>query len=56
LVDLPASVKIKCNRIFQIAAEIADPLAECGKITMVSTGNGEIGASRLTGEVTTFYS
>merc|ERR1712150_343814 len=35
----------------KIAEEIADPLAQSGKITMVSTGNGEIGAARLTGGI-----
>ena len=34
---------------------MAAPLAQTGKITMVSTGNGEIGASRLTGEVNKFF-
>ena len=35
----------------QIAAEIAAPLAQTKKVTMVSTGNGDIGAAKLTGEV-----
>lgn len=36
---------------FQIAAEVAAPLSQAKKITMVSTGGGEIGAAKLTGEV-----
>ena len=36
---------------FQIAAEIAAPLSQAKKISMVSDGSGEIGAAKLTGEV-----
>lgn len=36
---------------FQIAAEVAAPLSQAKKITMVSTGGGEIGAAKLTGEI-----
>jgi hypothetical protein len=36
---------------FQVAAEVAAPLSQAKKITMVSDGTGEIGASRVTGEV-----
>ncbi len=35
----------------KIAAEIAAPLSSTKKITMVSDGSGEVGASRLTNEV-----
>jgi hypothetical protein len=35
----------------QVAAEVSAPLAQTDKITMVSTGDGPIGASRVTGEV-----
>lgn len=35
----------------QIAAEVAAPLSQAKKITMVSTGGGEIGAAKLTDEV-----
>ena len=35
----------------QIAAEIAAPLAQCNKVVMISNGNGEVGAGKLTGEV-----
>lgn len=35
----------------QIAAEVAAPLSQAKKITMVSTGGGEIGAAKLTDEI-----
>ena len=35
----------------KIAAEIAAPLSRTNKITMISDGSGEVGASRLTNEV-----
>lgn len=35
----------------QIAAEVAAPLSQARKITMVSTGGGEVGAAKLTEEV-----
>ena len=31
--------------------EIASPIANARKITMVATGNGDIGAGKLTGEI-----
>lgn len=34
-----------------MAAEVAAPLSQAKKITMVSAGNGEVGAAKLTGEV-----
>ena len=34
-----------------MAAEVAAPLSQTRKITMVSSGDGEIGAAKLTGEV-----
>lgn len=34
-----------------MAAEVAAPLSQAKKITMVSGGQGEIGAAKLTGEV-----
>ena len=43
----------KLSLTLKIAAEIAAPLTEAKKITMVSTGGGDIGAAKLTGEV--FY-
>ena len=35
----------------QIAAEVAAPLAQCKKVTLVSSGKGDVGAAKLTGEV-----
>merc|ERR1739838_1026686 len=35
----------------KIAAEVAAPLSQAKKISMVSDGAGEIGAAKLTGEV-----
>ncbi|XP_066254607.1 flotillin-1 isoform X1 [Euwallacea similis] len=35
----------------KVVAEVAAPLSQAKKITMVSTGNGEVGAAKLTGEV-----
>jgi len=35
----------------QVAAEVSAPMSQANKITMVSTGDGPIGASRITGEV-----
>lgn len=35
----------------RVAAEVAAPLSQAKKVTMVSTGNGEVGAAKLTGEV-----
>lgn len=34
-----------------MAEEISKPLCEARKITMVSSGNGEVGAAKLSGEV-----
>lgn len=36
---------------FQVAAEVAAPLAQCNKVVMVSSGPGDVGAGKLTGEV-----
>jgi len=35
----------------KIAAEVAAPLSQAKKVTMVSTGDSEVGAAKLTGEV-----
>ena len=35
----------------QVAAEVAAPLSQTKKITMVASGDGEVGAGRLIGEV-----
>ncbi len=37
--------------IHQVAAEISAPLSQTKKVTMISTGEGQVGASKLTGEV-----
>uniref|UniRef100_A0A1Y1MJ69 Band 7 domain-containing protein n=1 Tax=Photinus pyralis TaxID=7054 RepID=A0A1Y1MJ69_PHOPY len=37
----------------QVVAEVSAPLSQANKITMVSTGQGEIGAAKLTSEVLT---
>lgn len=36
-----------------MAAEVAAPLSQTKKVTMVSCGNGELGAAKLTGEILT---
>ena len=35
----------------QIAAEVAAPLQNVNKVTLVAGPNGEVGAAKLTGEV-----
>lgn len=45
-----------CDDVFkiissQVAAEVAAPLSQARKVTMVSCGGGEVGAAKLTGEV-----
>jgi flotillin len=44
------------RHIFQVAAEVAAPLSQAKKITMVSSGQGDIGAAKLTGEVLSIVS
>jgi flotillin len=39
-----------------VAAEVAAPLSQTKKITMVSSGQGDIGAAKLTGEVLSIVS
>jgi len=34
-----------------MAAEVAAPIAQARKITMISSGDGEVGAAKLTGEI-----
>jgi len=46
-----AMVELVLEALPKIAAEIAQPLCETGKITMVATGDGEIGAARMANEV-----
>ncbi|XP_065160207.1 flotillin-1 [Atheta coriaria] len=40
----------------KVAAEVAAPLSQTKKITMVSSGNGDVGAAKLTQEVFTIVS
>ncbi len=35
----------------QVAAEVAAPLTQTKKVTMIASGTGDVGASRLTGEI-----
>ena len=35
----------------QVAAEVSGPISQAKKITMVATGDGPVGANRMTGEV-----
>ncbi|CAH8496761.1 unnamed protein product [Schistosoma rodhaini] len=37
----------------KIAAEISSPLTKCDKVTMICTGEGDIGVAKLTGELFT---
>ncbi|XP_016940948.1 flotillin-1 isoform X1 [Drosophila suzukii] len=46
-----AMVEMLLDTLPKVAAEVAAPLSQAKKITMVSSGNGDIGAAKLTGEV-----
>jgi len=46
-----AMVDMILETLPKVAAEVAAPLSQCKKVIMVSTGNGPIGASKLTSEV-----
>ncbi|VDM20276.1 unnamed protein product [Hydatigera taeniaeformis] len=35
----------------RVAAEISSPLANCNKVTMVATGDGEVGVAKLSNEI-----
>jgi len=48
-----AKVDMILNTLPKMAAEIAAPLSQAKKVTMVSSGDGEVGAAKLTGEVLT---
>lgn len=39
------------DSVAQVAAEVAGSLSHCNKVVMVSQGDGEIGASKLTNEI-----
>ncbi|KAE8282517.1 Flotillin-1 Reggie-2 [Larimichthys crocea] len=46
-----AMVDMLLEKLPLMAEEISKPLCEARKITMVSSGNGEVGAAKLSGEV-----
>ena len=46
-----AMVEMLLETLPKVAAEVAAPLSQAKKITMVSSGQSEIGAAKLTGEV-----
>uniref|UniRef100_A0A8C8S5S8 Flotillin n=1 Tax=Pelusios castaneus TaxID=367368 RepID=A0A8C8S5S8_9SAUR len=46
-----AMVDMLLEKLPQVAEEISKPLTSVKKITMVSSGNGDVGAAKLTGEV-----
>ncbi|XP_022110845.1 flotillin-1-like isoform X2 [Acanthaster planci] len=46
-----AMVDMVLETLPKIAAEVAAPLAQVNKVTMVSSGKGDVGATKLTGEV-----
>ncbi|XP_020801140.1 flotillin-1 isoform X1 [Drosophila serrata] len=46
-----AMVEMLLDTLPKVAAEVAAPLSQAKKITMVSSGQGEIGAAKLTGEI-----
>ncbi|XP_046999781.1 flotillin-1 isoform X1 [Schistocerca americana] len=51
-----AMVDMLLETLPKVAAEVAAPLSQAKKITMVSAGNGEVGAAKLTGEVLSIVS
>merc|ERR1712002_535550 len=46
-----AMVDMVLQTLPKVAAEIAAPLSRAKKVTMISSGDGEVGAAKLTGEV-----
>lgn len=48
-----AMVEMLLETLPKVAAEVAAPLSQAKKITMVSSGTGDVGAAKLTGEVLT---
>lgn len=48
-----AMVEMLLDALPKVAAEVAAPLSQAKKITMVSSGTGDVGAAKLTGEVLT---
>lgn len=51
-----AMVDMLLETLPKVAAEVAAPLSQAKKITMVSSGQGDIGAAKLTGEVLSIVS
>jgi len=46
-----AMIEMLLDTLPKVAAEVAAPLSQAKKITMISSGQGDIGAAKLTGEV-----
>ena len=46
-----AKIDMVLDMLPKIAAEVSAPLTGCNKVTIVASGQGDIGASRLTTEV-----
>jgi len=46
-----AMVDMVLETLPKVAAEIAAPLSQAKKVTMISSGKGDVGAAKLTGEV-----
>lgn len=46
-----AMVDMLLETLPKVAAEIAAPLSKCKKVTMVSSGSRDVGASKITGEL-----
>ncbi|XP_013772803.1 flotillin-1-like [Limulus polyphemus] len=46
-----AMVDMILETLPKIAAEVAAPLSQCKRVVMVSSGNGEVGANKLTGDI-----
>lgn len=46
-----AMVEMLLETLPKVAAEVAAPLSQAKKITMISSGQGDVGAAKLTGEV-----
>ncbi|KAK6627233.1 flocculin flo1 [Polyplax serrata] len=51
-----AMIEMLLEVLPKIAAEVAAPLSQAKKITMVSSGGGEVGAAKLTGEIMSIVS
>lgn len=46
-----AKLDLMLQALPKIAAEISAPLSNCDRVTMISSGDGEVGVSKITGEV-----